>query len=355
MLYLTEMVVKEVISSVDEVTEILAEQEGNIRKALNYDDLTGAVKAGDRIVINTVAIDLDLGSGGQDFVYFNHDSKPEKAGKGHIIKQRYTPWQFPVLTAEENESPYHDVFNGDVSLDGMPVAVGTLHSQLPGFCLTLKKLKPSAKLAFVMTDGAALPLKLSRIVRYLTENNYIEKTITYGQAFGGDIETVNVFTALIAAKRIAKADVAIITMGPGITGTDTKLGFTGMEQGQILNAVSALNGKPVAIPRISFADKRERHLGISHHTVTALNIGCNVKADLPLPNMDENKKELVTKQFNESRLNKNFEMTFHETTETLALISKSMPWVTTMGRSINEDPEIFLASGSAACRTVELI
>ena len=71
-------------------------------------------------------------------------------------------------------------------------------------------------------------------------------------------------------------------MGPGIAGTGTKYGFTGIEQGPILDAVKKLGGMPISIPRISFADKRDRHQGISHHSITVLKEIVNVDVHLPI-------------------------------------------------------------------------
>ena len=80
----------------------------------------------------------------------------------------------------------------------------------------------------------------------------MNKTITVGHAFGGDLETINIYTGLIAAKEILKGDITIISMGPGIVGSGTKYGFTGMEQGYIVDAINNLGGLAVAVPRISF-------------------------------------------------------------------------------------------------------
>ena len=46
-------------------------------------------------------------------------------------------------------------------------------------------------------------------------------------------------------------------MGPGIVGTNTRLGFSGMEVGPILDAAHALGGVPIACLRVSFADGRD--------------------------------------------------------------------------------------------------
>lgn len=38
----------------------------------------------------------------------------------------------------------------------------------------------------------------------------------------------------------AKCDLVIVGMGPGITGTGTRYGFTGVEQGYIIDGISTL-------------------------------------------------------------------------------------------------------------------
>ena len=53
-----------------------------------------------------------------------------------------------------------------------------------------------------MTDSAALPLYLSNVIYHLQEEGLLSGTITCGQAFGGDLETVNIYTALIAAREV---------------------------------------------------------------------------------------------------------------------------------------------------------
>ncbi|MCD5405117.1 MAG: DUF3866 family protein [Desulfotomaculum sp.] len=42
---------------------------------------------------------------------------------------------------------------------------------------------------------------------------------------------------------------------------------TFIEQGQTINAVHTLGGRAIAAARISFADKRYRHIGLSHHKI----------------------------------------------------------------------------------------
>lgn len=349
MFNLKEAVVTEIIERSNNTSKAkVTFDDKSVSIAVNYERLTGKVEEGDKVIINTTANDLKLGSGGYDFVYLNLKNEVKNKINGHIMKQRYTPWQFPVLSVEEQESPHHQIFNENKKLSDMPVAVGTLHSQLPGFCLTLKHLKPESKITYIMTDGAALPISLSKIVQTLKDLKAIDNTITYGASFGGDYEAVNIFTALIAAKYVCNADVAIITMGPGITGTETIMGFTGMEQGQIINAVRSLEGHPVTIPRISFADKRQRHVGLSHHTVTALSYGCQVEADIVFPELDNEKNIYIKKQIDESNLQEKHNISFYQSDMTLSILKKQMPWLKTMDRGIGEDKEFFLGSGAPA-------
>ena len=117
-----------------------------------------------------------------------------------------------------------------------------------------------------MTDGAGLPLALSDLVAELRDRELVDATVTYGHAFGGDYEAVSIFSALAVARHVAGADVAVVAMGPGIVGTNTRLGFSGMEVGPILDAAVALGGLPIACLRVSFADPRARHHGLSHHS-----------------------------------------------------------------------------------------
>ena len=82
---------------------------------------------------------------------------------GHIIKGRYLPCQQAVLTLEEQEK-YAAVWERD--LEGLPVLVGQLHSQIAPAAAGLS-LSGRSRVAYIMTDAAALPLAFSRLVRDL--------------------------------------------------------------------------------------------------------------------------------------------------------------------------------------------
>lgn len=345
-----------VISQRPDITEIEVLVEGKKARALNYDNLTGPVQPGDRVVLNTTAVYKNLGTGGTHFVMANI-SRPEREAReeGHIMKMRYSPSQVKVLAVEEQESPYAEIISRTHSLDGIPVIVGSLHSMLAPAAASIHRVsKGRAKVAYVMTDGAALPLPLSKLVHQLKEKRLIHTTITCGHAFGGDMEAVTVYSALLAAKAVAGADIIIVAMGPGIVGTASQFGFTGVEQGEIVNAVNILGGRPIAIPRISFADKRKRHYGLSHHSRTALGKVALTPCRVALPLMSPEKTRLVRKQLQESGiLNKHHVVEIDGTPGIMSLEEMDIK-VTTMGRTVKDDPEFFLAAGAAGVLAAEL-
>src|SRR3954451_16529063 len=131
----------------------------------------------------------------------------------------------------------------------MPVVAAALHSQLPAVAVAFKERVPGARIAYVMTDGAGLPLALSDLGFELPDRALTDASIPCGHGFGGDYEAVSIFSALAVARHVADADAAVIVMGPGIVGTNTRLGFSGMEVGPILDAASALGGVPIACLR----------------------------------------------------------------------------------------------------------
>lgn len=323
--------------------------DGREGDAVVLESLTGSVEPGHRVIANTTAVELGLGTGGLHFVLWDLEREGLDVERdGHIMKLRYTPLQFNVDAVEEQGSRYHREFN-DVagSLEGIPVIAGTLHSQLLPVALAYRDAMPEGRLVYVMTDGAALPISISRTVAFLKEQGDLASTVTCGNAFGGDLEAVNIWSALVAARRVCRATAVVVIMGPGIVGTGTQVGFSGMEQAAILNAAACLSGTPVAIPRISFADERERHRGLSHHTVTALSIGSLARAVLAVPRMDDEKSGRVMEQIRASGINDSHEVCEVDAWPVLGLLENCGMKATTMGRGPDEEPEFFMAAGAA--------
>lgn len=337
-----------------QLDDIRVEINGEIFRAYNYPKMTGEVKVGDKVLLNTTAVELSLGTGGYHYVISNLDNmEADLEGQGHIMKLRYTPMQVRVDSVEDHESKYHDVFEEFETLDGMPVVVGTLHSMLTPFAATYKRLNPNKKLVYIMTDGAALPIYFSMNAATLKDKGLIDSTITFGNAFGGDYECINIYTALITAKEIAKADAVFISMGPGIAGTGTKYGFTGIEQGPILDAISKLGGRPIAIPRISFADMRDRHNGISHHSITIFDEIVNVGVEIPITIYSEEKDSVIKNQIKENNLDKKHKIEYIENNRTKEDIDSYGLKVKSMGRNYEQDSEFFDSASSAAIYITE--
>ncbi|PZR52820.1 DUF3866 domain-containing protein, partial [Xylanimonas oleitrophica] len=214
-------------------------------RALAYTTLVGHPAPGDRLLLNCSALARGLGTGG-----------------------------YALVVADD--------------LDAMPVVVADLHSALPAIVAGARHAahlagRPAPRIAYVMTDGAALPAAFSRTIATLRDTGWLHTTITVGQAFGGDLEAVTVHTGLLAAHRIAHADITVITQGPGNLGTGTRWGYSGVAAGEAVNATATLGGRPVASLRVSGADPRDRHLGISHHSLTAYGRVALAPADIPVP------------------------------------------------------------------------
>ena len=170
-----------------------------------------------------------------------------------------------MLGADEQGSPHHEVLRDADDIGGMPVVVADLHSALPAVLAgilrpngpgdrRLRRRRP--RVVYVMQDGGALPAWFSRTCAALREAGWLAATVTTGQSFGGDLETVTVHTGLLAARHVLGADVAVVAQGPGNLGTGTRWGFSGVAAGEAVNAAAALGGRPVASLRISEADPR---------------------------------------------------------------------------------------------------
>ena len=260
---------------------------GTSVRALAYPALTGTPEPGDRVLLNTGALELGLGTGGYALVVAVPDRLPaDVAGPGHLIKARYTPLQACVQGVDEQGSAYHHLLREADDLGGMPVVVADLHSALPAVLAGFYAGRPARPpVAYVMQDGGALPAWFSRTIAALREAGWLAGTVTTGQAFGGDLEAVTLHTGLLAARHVLGAELAVVAQGPGNLGTGTRWGFSGVSAGEAVNAAAVLGGRPVAALRVSQADPRERHRGISHHSLTAYGRVALARADVVVPGL----------------------------------------------------------------------
>ncbi len=283
----------------------------NGRRAYVLTQLIGTVAAGDRVVVNTTAVDLGLGTGGWDVVHWNLSRESWSApGAGHMHEAAlHQPAGRYRGGRARRERP---------DLDVKPVVACDVHSQLAPVAAAFAEAAPGRRLSYVMTDSAALPLALSDLVADLVGSGLLAETITCGQAFGGEREAVNLHSALL----LAAGDAVVVAPGPGVVGTGSRFGFSGLEVAGVVDAVTRLGGLPIVAVRWSGADGRDRHRGQSHHTTTALELASH-PALAPTP--------------------------------ADGWAGPDVGGVTTMGRSQAEDPEFFRYAAAAGLAAAQLL
>jgi hypothetical protein len=276
----------------------------------------------------------------------------DPAGPGHVIKARYTPSQVRVLAVEEEASPHRDAMAACDGLDGLPVVCAELHSMVPLVAVAARAAGDAGgrrlTVAYVMTDGAALPLAFSRLAAAMRASGLVAGTVTSGQAFGGDLESITLHSGLIAAKVVLGADVVVAAQGPGGMGTGTRYGFSGTQLAEAVNAVAALGGRPVACLRLSTVDGRARHRGVSHHSLTALGQLALARATVALPALDDPAlAEAVDRQLAEAGVAARHDLVPVEAGDPAALLARWGLEVATMGRGPADDPVFFAAAVAA--------
>lgn len=343
----------------------ITDPDGSTRaaQALVYPGLTGMPQPGDRVLLNTGALDRSLGTGGLALVVAVPDRLPADAppGPGHLVKARYTPLQPMLLGVDEQESPHHDLLRPDGDLAGTPVVVADLHSALPAIVAGVRaRGGPALRVAYVMTDGGALPVWFSRTVATLREQDWLVGTVSVGQAFGGDLEAVTVHTGLLASRLVLAADVVVVAQGPGNLGTGTAWGFSGVAAGEAINAAAALGGRPVASLRVSGADARDRHVGVSHHSLTAYGRVALAPADVVVPEWGEQVSEdfaarveaQVAPLLAPAGRHSPARVPVSAAPPSLADVPVRL---STMGRSLADDPTPFLAAWAAGWHAADLL
>ena len=337
-----------------DVTSAAVAPEGPGREtitALAYTALVGKPRPGDRVLLNVTALERGLGTGGLALIVAIPDRLPldPDATPGHVVKARYTPLQTMVLGVDEQESPHHEVLANASGIDQMPVIMADLHSAVPAILAGLRQSNPQVRAVYIMTDGGALPIAFSRTVAGLSQAGWLTGTITVGQAFGGDLEAVNVHTGLLAAAHVLKADVAVVAQGPGNLGTDSPWGYSGVASGEAINATGTLGGRAVASLRVSESDERERHRGVSHHSMTTYGRVAMAPAALPVPMLGGAFGDLVLEQARHLAAGSAGRIQLREVdiSGLADALSSSPVRLSTMGRSLEQDKAAFLSAAAA--------
>jgi hypothetical protein len=136
--------------------------------------------------------------------------------------------------------------------------------------------------------------------------------------------------------------------GPGNLGTETTWGVSALTSGNALNAVETLGGRPVAALRVSFADERPRHHGVSHHSLTILERVVTARANVAVPVLeDEAERTAMWDALRARRLEERHQLVEVDGRPALDELVRRDVEVDSMGRGPAEDPAFFLAAGSA--------
>ncbi len=328
------------------------EVEGERRSAWADIGLVGEMREGDEVIVNVAALDLGLGSGGFDIVHANltRGLDAEASGSAHVMKLNYSSLQHPVKPLEESA--------GSDRGTTPPVLVLPLHGHLPAAVWAATQVRPGLRLGFVQGVGGALAGRLSRDVAELRGRELIAGHVTAGAAFGGDREAISLIGALDAGARVLGWDAIVVAPGPGILGSSTRLGHGGMAALDAVHAALALGLPTLVSPRMSSADPRPRHRGLSHHTATVLELALGT-VRVPVPELDlqgwptgDEGGEPVDLPSVLDALHEAGAGRHDVTVEVVDLEAFSNSGLTTrtMGRDLSEDPLFFaaaLASGRA--------
>jgi hypothetical protein len=245
--------------------ELAISLEGERRPAIADLGLIGASQQGDEVIVNVQARDLGLGSGGFDIVHVNLTRGLcfDGAAGAHVMKLNYTSLQHAVEPVEDEQL--------QLPLE-RPVAVLALHGQLAAVAWAFAQANPDGRLGFVQTPGGALPGGHSRIVRTLRKRGLLAGHLTAGAVYGGEGEAVTTAGALHHGLCALDWDAAVCGPGPGIVGSSSPLGHGGMHTLDSAHTAIALGAPTLVVARMSSADERPRHRGISHHTLTVLDL-----------------------------------------------------------------------------------
>jgi hypothetical protein len=318
---------------------LLVEIDGQGRPAWADEVLLGEMREGDEVVVNVEALDLSLGSGGFDVVHVNLTRGLQGGGGGdaHVMKLNYTPLQHPVKPVEEG-----DRRESNPRSSACPCLVLPLHGHLAPAAWAAAQAAPGLRVGYVQTGGGALPGSLSRDVKHLRQRDLLAGHITAAPAYGGEHEALSTVGAIDAGAKLGW-DAVLIGPGPGIIGSNTEFGHGGMAALESAHAAMALACPTILSPRLSSSDPRERHLHLSHHTFTVLELLLG-EAEVAMPDTDlpgaAEAKGYLTEATGERHGLRSVPVDLD------AYRASGLP-TKTMGRSLEEDPLFFAAPLSA--------
>lgn len=308
------------------IQRLTVDIEGEQRAAYSDVAMYGLAEVGDEVVVNTEAVDLALGSGGQDVLMVNltRGLTGTADSSRHVMKLNYTPLQTGVdpVEPETLERPIEK-----------PVAVFQLHGQLAPIVWAAAQSADNARIGYVQTAGGALPGAYSSTVKDLRAREMLCDHLTAAPSYGGEGEAMSTIGALHAGFAERGWDAAVVGPGPGIIGSGTTLGHGGMVALDSAHAALALGCRTILAARASSGDPRERHRGVSHHSRTVMELLLG-QVIIPLPDGLEEPTEATRHNVISAKVDLD------------GYAASGLP-ARTMGRELAEDPLFFEAALAA--------
>ena len=107
---------------------------------------------------------------------------------------------------------------------------------------------PRRRVAYVMTDGGALPLASPARSPALRDAGLARRDASRSGRRSAATSRRSTCTPACSPRATScGADVAVVAQGPGNLGTGTRWGFSGTSAGEAVNAAATLGGRPVAV------------------------------------------------------------------------------------------------------------
>jgi len=302
--------------------------------------LLGEMREGDEVVVNVAAVELGLGSGGFDVVHVNLTrglGGVERGGE-HVMKLNYSSLQHPVDPVEGVPVGEMPAMRAKVAPEAertrIPVGVLPLHGHLAPAAWAVAQTSPGIEVGYVQTGGGALPGSFSRDVAALRGRGLLCGHIAAAPAYGGEHDALSTVGALDAAAKLGW-DAVLVGPGPGIIGSNTEFGHGGMVALDSAHAALSLGMPTLISPRLSSSDPRERHVGLSHHTYTVLELLLG-PVDVACPSEFPD----AAAELENAREERHHLHLAHVDLDGYA--ASGLP-TTTMGRELAEDPLFFAA------------
>jgi uncharacterized protein DUF3866 len=104
---------------------------------------------------------------------------------------------------------------------------------------------------------------------------------------------------------------------------------------------------------VSFADPRSRHVGVSHHTRTALRLACRERVTVAVPLLGGDEEDRLRADLLEGGIAARHDLVEVTPPDVLGLLADAGLDVVSMGRPAADDPALFLAAGAAGVLAAE--